>query len=260
MTASTQQQLGQRSAPNPYWALQETGNRPPPEHQQLRGALRKQVADYLEAVRDREQLPPHAFPGGVFFMDAFPAYEIAERARGRSAGLAPLEPVAPIGQRTWLEDDDEDDDHAFSLQMLPDLGRRVQLWWDELAPGHGPLRADEAVRFVRRVEWLGRVEDVGEERFTATLWDRAQPGSVERAEFFLAQLGAHDRERIVPGARLYWTVGYVENAVRERTAASRVRLRRGLGRRTPELRREATDRADAVVRALFDVPFDPPDE
>src|SRR4051794_13751303 len=85
------------------------------------------VADYLEAVRDRAPLPPHAFPAGIF-MDAFPASVYRAAATLPADTAAPLAPVAPIGQSTSLTVDGLKNERL--LQTMPDIGRRVQLWWD----------------------------------------------------------------------------------------------------------------------------------
>ena len=114
-----QQELGRQATRNRYRSLHETGNRPMLKHEQLRGELSRQVADYLAAVRDREQLPPHAFPAG-FFMDAFPASEIAELSKVQDAAMAPLVPVAAIDQRTGLTDPTVLE--TFSLQTMFDFG------------------------------------------------------------------------------------------------------------------------------------------
>lgn len=246
------QQGQQRLVSDRYEGLISSGNRPVTPDEQLRGERSRRVADYLAAVRDREKLPPHAYPAGVF-TDVFPASDIAALAKKQGEGMAPLAPVAPIAQGTSLIDPSSED----QPWLQPDLGRRVQLWWDELAPGHPPLRADEIVRFIPRGSWRGRVETVLGERFAARVWDRAHPGTEERVEFFVAQLSPGDRERLAEGVALYWTVGYAENAIGERTSASRVRLKRVRPTFPPELHAERAQAAEALLAAL-DLPPDGP--
>lgn len=226
----------------------DKANDPVPADAVLRSNWREELADYLEAVRDRRVYPPHAFSAG-FFMDAFPTSQYARRASEMHRPDLALAPVAPVDQTAPLAD------HAAREPLwrktMPDDGRRIQQWWDELLPGQPPLRADEVVRFVRRGQWLGEVERIEADRFEATLRDRNVLGLVERATFYRSDVALLDRARLQIGAQFYWTVGFMENVIGERTAASRLRFRR-MPVATPERIVQAAD-----IAPLLDLPPGP---
>jgi hypothetical protein len=211
-----------------------------------RGELSQQVADYLDAVRHRHELPPHAYPAG-FFLDAMPSRDLA--ALQLDSERAPLSPVRPLSQDVFAADAP---DAAVYLQRLPDFGRSVQLWWDEMAPNQPPPRAGEIVRFIALAEWRGRVDAIGGETFKATVWARATQGLQEQAEFSQSQLSAADRGRLEPGAQFYWTVGYTENTLGERASTSRIRFRRMRDAPTPERARDAAAEAEDLLRVVGD--------
>lgn len=232
-----------------FEGLLELANRPVATDDQVRSEFGRQVAEYLAAVRDRARLPPHAYPAGMFFTDILPTRDIADLAGSRGDMGAPLAPVAPLPQTTNLVKRPRraidpavvgrPHVNELSLQPPPDPGRRIQLWWDERAPGQPSLGPDEIIRFIRRGAWRGSVDQITGQRFRATLQDLMTPGVREEAEFFMSQVSAADRGRLVIGAPFYWTIGYTENSLGERTAASRIRFKRVSPVAPPELRAEA---------------------
>jgi hypothetical protein len=220
-------------------------NEPVAERLQLQRELDEhKIRDYIEAVQRTKNLPIAYFAG--FFTQSDSVTEILESV---DPG-ARLAPIGPLPQETSVFGRSERRAGMLWRQFMPDEGRRVQLWPDELTPGRPPLRPDEAVRFIRRGEWLGRVERDTDDRFSATLWDREGPSSTERAEFFVAQLSAGDRHRLRPGAEFYWSVGYRENALGERVAASWIWLRRAPSEPPWELDPDIDAEAAAIVESF----------
>ena len=212
------------------------------EKQHLRTQVSELVAQYIAATREAERLPQHAFVAG-FFTDTLSGRDIARLTLGTDTRPVLLAPVTAPGQRTSLVDPGA---VPHASEWLPDPGRRTQLWWDEMGPGRPPMRAAEAVRFVKRGEWLGRVDRIDDTEFEATLWGRDTPHQPESARFFVSQVSRGDLRRFSPDAQFYWTLGYVENALGERTSASRLRFRR-----MPEAAdAEADARAQATIEAL----------
>ncbi|WP_445152461.1 hypothetical protein [Baekduia sp. Peel2402] len=100
--------------------------------------------------------------------------------------------------------------------------------------------------FTTLEEWLGRVDEVGEDTFSGVLWNADDPEDEEWAEFDIAQVAPDDRGRLRPGAGFYWTVGYRDEPDGERLAVSVVRMQR-FPVESPKFM-EASD-AEADVRA-----------
>lgn len=208
------------------------GNEQMPDKATFRADVSAEIADYIAAVRDAKALPPHVLIAGFF----------TEQTEFERRGTRALPPVIPLAQQ------------GLQSQLAPDEGRRVQLWWTDRNREDAPLRPDETARLIRRAEWLGRVERVEHDRFTATVWDRSGP-AVEQAQFFCEQLSRGDRGRLAVGAFFYWTVGYRENGLGERAGVSILQFQRR--RRTPSP--EHIEDARARTRKLLHVLHLPPD-
>jgi hypothetical protein len=82
--------------------------------------------------------------------------------------------------------------------------------------------------FVRKQEWIGRVERVLEDRFLVSLTDRTLPNEEEVAEIWMEEVSARDRELVKPGAIFYWIIGYQDAADGQRRSQSLLRFRRPL--------------------------------
>jgi hypothetical protein len=81
-------------------------------------------------------------------------------------------------------------------------------------------------RFVREQEWVGRVDAVGEEYFSATLIDMmGWSDSDEGAHISWQLVSDHDVELVQPGALFYWVIGYRISPT-ERRGESRLIFRR----------------------------------
>jgi hypothetical protein len=92
-------------------------------------------------------------------------------------------------------------------------------------------------RFVREQEWLGRVDDVGEEHILATLTDMmGSSGEEESTEISWQLVADQDVELVTAGALFYLVVGYRITA-RERRGESRLIFKRALPWTESEQRR-----------------------
>lgn len=261
MTESILQDAGAELSASGFRGFLPYGNHPPLTEADLNRELSKRLANYISAVRDAGELPPHAFPESAYFLEAVATRRLVTLAHERGDTDPFLPPVAPIPQNSEIWDFEPEEGPNVRPppfgEATPDSGRRVQLWFDELAPGAPPLRSDEAVRFVRRAAWLGQVEAIAGERFRATLWDRAHPERPEQAEFFIEQLSEGDQERVQEGAFFYWNIGYTENLAGARTNSSRLRLSRLRAEPPRELAPDIERAADAAA-AVLDRPPPPP--
>jgi hypothetical protein len=245
VTPGTLQNVGTELAAQRLGGLVDVANEPVSKPTELRRQLDEKVADYVREIEAGESLPPHAFLAG-FFTLSFPGRSIGDLQERLDTG-ARLAPVAPLHQQSNLFEPAGEQPSELWTQVMPDEGRRVQLWWDELGPGHPPVRADEAIRFIQRAEWLGRVDAIRGDRFSATLWDRDYPGAEEQSEFFIEQVSATDQQRLVIGADFYWTVGYVENVLGERSGTSRIRMKREHAYPPAELEPDANAAGEEII-------------
>jgi len=80
--------------------------------------------------------------------------------------------------------------------------------------------------FVRKQEWVGRVEQVLEESFLVSLTDTTNPNEEEVAELSMEEVSARDRELVQPGAIFYWWIGYRDAEDGQRRSESSLRFRR----------------------------------
>lgn len=104
---------------------------------------------------------------------------------------------------------------------------------DELlrtAPMSGPCTPDargsiqESGRFELLQKWEGVVLSVESESFWVRLRDLTGDASEEEAEFPTRELSREEQEWLLPGAFLYWTIGYEDrNGQRRRVSALRFR-------------------------------------
>jgi hypothetical protein len=99
--------------------------------------------------------------------------------------------------------------------------------------------------FVRKQEWIGRVERVLADRIFVSLTDRTSPNEEEVAELSLEEVSARDRELVQPGALFYWIIGYRDAADGQRRSESLLRFRRPI-----EMTREEREAARVRARAL----------
>lgn len=124
---------------------------------------------------------------------------------------------------------------------LPDLGYVGPV----VTPPEVP-RMDSAVVLQK---WEGRVDEVVDDGFVATLTDLSNEGPDELAEFPMSEVSRHDVSLVVPGAIFYWSVGYRDAVTGQRTHESVLRFRR-LPRWTATQRKEAADQALAWKERL----------
>lgn len=104
-------------------------------------------------------------------------------------------------------------------------------------------------RFVLKQEWIGRVDEVREDYFAATLATRARPAESEWAEIEIEEVAPKDRAHLRPGAIFYWVVGYRDEPHGQRVSASSIHFRHMIDP-TPEQVAAADARADELVEFL----------
>lgn len=65
--------------------------------------------------------------------------------------------------------------------------------------------------FMKAQNWIGFVEDIGENDFKAKLVDRNSPGTYEVAFFDKDEVSPGDIDLLISGAVFYWSVGFENN-------------------------------------------------
>jgi hypothetical protein len=85
--------------------------------------------------------------------------------------------------------------------------------------------SDRRPTFSLRQEWIGRVAEVLDDTFMATLVTRAAPEHVDHAEIEIEEVAPVDRERLRPGAVFYWVMGYRDEAYGQRVGVSSIIFR-----------------------------------
>jgi hypothetical protein len=81
-------------------------------------------------------------------------------------------------------------------------------------------------RFQLRQEFIGRVDDVDEETFRATLVTRSEPDEQEVAEIEIEEVSPRDRHLLTPGRIFYWVIGYRDEAYGQRRGVSSIHFRK----------------------------------
>src|SRR4051812_32666678 len=117
---------------------------------------------------------PRTFEGAV----AWPA-SLASRNAAETGEARGLE-----GERTTKQDFDRAD----VLRQ-----RYVRGWTAQRRP-----------KFRLKDEWIGRVDEVLDDTFTATLAKRSAPNELEHAEIEVDEVAPEDRSRLRRGAVFYW--------------------------------------------------------
>lgn len=116
---------------------------------------------------------------------------------------------------------------------------------------HGGWPSLPRPRFELKHEWIGRVEDVGTEFFTATLSSRSTPGELDQAEIELDELSPADRDRLRAGAVFYWVVGYRDEPYGQRIGISKIIFRRMVAPSEDQVA-EAHQEADELLDFMTD--------
>jgi hypothetical protein len=117
--------------------------------------------------------------------------------------------------------------------------RYLKDWRDERRP-----------RFTLKQEWIGRVDEVREETFVATLVTREAPGEVEHAEIDIEEVAPTELKRLRPGAVFYWVIGYRDEPHGQRLGVSSILFRK-MADPTSEQVEMAHDEAERAL-ALFE--------
>lgn len=137
---------------------------------------------------------PPSFDGGVAWPDA--VSDVSTESSDRPGGIA---------ERTTKQ--------AFDPAEV--LRRRyLQTWSHERRP-----------RFILKQEWIGRVDEVWEDTFAATLVTRSAPEEVEQAEIEIDEVAPDDRVRLRRGTIFYWVVGYRDEPHGQRLGVSSIIFR-----------------------------------
>ena len=91
-------------------------------------------------------------------------------------------------------------------------------------------------RFTAEQEWVGRVDAVDDQFFSATLKDRRKPDDPEAvADIRFSQVSARERQWVRPGAFFYWVLGLQDDSDGSRSYVSRIRFRRPTPRDAEEI-------------------------
>jgi hypothetical protein len=128
---------------------------------------------------------------------------------------------------------------AIGANQFSDVGISADRFFSPLIKKPEFPRMDSAIVLEK---WEGRVDEVSDNTFTATLTNLTNSKLDERAEFDLSEISKYDRSLAVPGAIFYWSVGYRDAISGQRTRESVLRFRR-LPRWSSTTRREATELA-----------------
>jgi hypothetical protein len=131
-------------------------------------------------------------------------------------------------------------------QLDPEVLKKVVV---ATLPAETPsLEVDARSCFVRQQEWLGRVEDVGEESFGAVLFDVTGASPEEEvADISWLLVADQDVDLVVPGALFYWVIGY-RITPRERRGESQIIFKRSRPWTAAEQRRAQIEADDLIER------------
>ncbi len=110
-----------------------------------------------------------------------------------------------------------------------------------------PRHGEPTLSLIPLQQWEGVVTQVGDEEFTVTLRDLTHPDNPqEEAVLYVDDVPAEDRPLLVPGAVLYWSIGY--QTIRNTGQVQRVSDIRF--RRLPTWSRRDVQRVEERARAL----------
>lgn len=101
-------------------------------------------------------------------------------------------------------------------------------------------------RFIVLDQWLGVVEEIGDDFFVARLRNVDTSVPDEEAEFDIEEISPVDRHLLQPGSEFYWSVGYRDSLGGQRVRSSLIRFRR-LPRWQPNEIQEAQRAAGVLV-------------
>lgn len=120
-----------------------------------------------------------------------------------------------------------------------------------VSPFSGPPTQSRGTRasFLSRAKWRGTVVSVSEETFTAQLEPLVGSEGRVDADLYFEDLTPADRPLVVPGARFYWTIGYLDGESGQRLKSDILRFQRTPPPSASELR-EADRQAEALLRVL----------
>lgn len=104
-------------------------------------------------------------------------------------------------------------------------------------------------RFTLKQEWIGRVDQVFEDHFLATLVTRAAPDEIEHAEIELDEVTPSDRPYLRKGVVFYWVIGYRDEPYGQRVGVSSVIVRR-MAEPTPDQLHAADAEAKRAIAFL----------
>jgi hypothetical protein len=66
---------------------------------------------------------------------------------------------------------------------------------------------DSSKYFLQSQRWIGHVENINEDSFTAKLTDLSNPTTYEMGEFDFDEVSPEDKELLTIGAAFYWSLG-----------------------------------------------------
>ena len=136
-----------------------------------------------------------------------------------------------------LRDSDYDLDTPIGLQnngqtISPESGRTIETETDQkdhpvdphfVRPFFSVIKSD----FKLLQLWEGRVDEVGNDTFIATIFDKTNlESSPEQVSISIEDVEPEDQVLLRPGAVFYWSIGYANYTGGPRLSTSRIRFRR----------------------------------
>jgi hypothetical protein len=168
--------------------------------------------------------------------------------RGRRAAHAPVRPLAPQVLSAWSNEPATYWDRLAQQATAESSVTRASRIRDPevLAQLRGRKPLPRAA-LVPKQQWIGRVEEIHDDYFLASLRDaHGDEGPEEElAEIWLEQLSRSDLECVQPGAIFYWVIGYRDEPHGQRLGTSIFHFRRRLPL-TEEERQTAAQRTEEV--------------
>ena len=150
----------------------------------------------------------------------------------RDEGSTKLDALVSFDEDRWLDQAPANGGHLSSIPPaiaasahrttresfeLPDiLYRRYSRDWPQTT----------RPRFILKHEWIGRVDELHDDSFLATLVTRSAPYEIEHAEIELEEVTPSDRIHLRPGAVFYWVIGYRDEPYGQRVGVSSILVRK----------------------------------
>lgn len=98
-------------------------------------------------------------------------------------------------------------------------------------------------------KWIGIIQEISQDIFTAKLIDKSSEGTFEIGEFDIEEVSPDDKKLFVEGAIFYWSVGY-ETVNNQRKGQSILRFKRTAALETENYFGKAYDTGADLLKGL----------